>query len=109
MWAKYPSFSVFRRKDNRKWFAVIMRIPICKLGVLENREVNVVNLKCVPEVLDVVWQEEGIFPAYHMNKEHWISVLLDGSVSTETVLMLTDVSFSATAPKMKKKNIEGNL
>lgn len=93
---------VFRHGDNKKWFALVMRIPISKLGVLENRQVNVVNLKIVEEVLDMVWQEDGIFPAYHMNKNHWISVLLDGSVDSETVKTLVDASFNATAKKMKK-------
>lgn len=102
-WEKYPDYSVFRRNDNKKWFAVIMRIPISKFGILENRQVNVINLKCTEEAMDRVWLEDGIFPAYHMNKDHWISVLLDGSVSIETVEFLIDVSFQATAPKTKKK------
>ena len=93
---------VFRHRDNKKWFALVMRIPISKLGVLENRQVNVVNLKIVDEVLDTVRQEDGIFPAYHMNKNHWITVLLDGSVDSETVKILVDASFDATAKKIKK-------
>ncbi len=96
LWAKYPSYAVFRHDHNRKWFAVIMKIPISKLGILENREINVINLKFTEEVMDMVWQENGIFPAYHMNKNHWISVALDGSVSDETIEMLLDVSFKAT-------------
>lgn len=102
-WAKYHSYEVFRHNDNKKWFAVIMRIPINKLGVLENREINIVNLKCTEEALDTVWQEDGIFPAYHMNKENWISVALDGSVAPDTVKLLLDISFNATAPKPRKK------
>ncbi len=101
MWESSPSFAVFRHQDNQKWFAVIMRIPISKFGIFENREVNVVNLKCLPEVMDNVWQDEGIFPAYHMNKNHWISILLDGSVPQETVKMLTDASFLATQTKKR--------
>ena len=102
-WEKYPRYAVFRHGDNRKWFAVIMRIPISKLGVLENREVNVVNLKCTEEAMDSVWQDDGIFPAYHMNKEHWITVLLDGSVDADTVKLLLKESYKATAAKTKKK------
>ena len=98
-WQKYPSYEIFRHNDNKKWFAVVMRIPMSKLGVLENRDVNVVNLKCTPEVLDELRQEEGIYPAYHMNKEHWISVLLDGSVSPEAIKTLLDVSYNATKKK----------
>ncbi len=101
-WAKYPEYEVFRHSDNRKWFAVFMRIDISKLGILENRKVNVVNLKIRNEVLDLIWQENGIFPAYHMNKEHWISVLLDGSVSNEIIETLLDASHKATMNNQRK-------
>ena len=47
-------------------------------------------------------QEKGIFPAYHMSKTCWISVLLDGSVSDETLSFLIDVSFELTSKKSKK-------
>ena len=49
---------------------------------------------------------EGYFPAYHMNKTSWITVALDGSVPDDEVKLLLDMSFEATAPKMRKKNIE---
>ncbi len=98
-WAKYPQYEVFRHEDNRKWFAVFIRIPISKLGILENRQVNIINLKIGNDVFDLLWQENGIFPAYHMNKEHWVSVLLDGSVSFETVKTLLDASYNATMKK----------
>ena len=105
LFAKYPSYAVFRHQSNKKWFAVIMRIPISKLGIMENREVSVVNLKCTPEAMDELWDSDGIFPAYHMNKRHWITVLLDGTVPTETVKKLLDVSFDATNVKIKKKQV----
>ncbi|MBR6563778.1 MAG: MmcQ/YjbR family DNA-binding protein [Clostridia bacterium] len=105
LFTKYPSYAVFRHQSNKKWFAVIMRIPISKLGIMENREVSVVNLKCTPEAMDELWDSDGIFPAYHMNKRHWITVLLDGTVPTETVKKLLDVSFDATNVKIKKKQV----
>lgn len=94
--AKLPDVTVFRHDNNKKWFAVIMRINASKLGIFENRDVNIVNLKCTEETLDITWNEEGVFPAYHMNKRHWISVLLDGSVMPETVKALLNISYNAT-------------
>ena len=46
-------------------------------------------------------QEKGIFPAYHMSKTCWISVLLDGTVSEETLSFLIDVSFELTNKSAK--------
>lgn len=54
---------------------------------------------------DMLIQEDGIMPAYHMNKLHWISVLLDGSVPEEKVRELIDMSFMATASAKKKEKI----
>ena len=48
--------------------------------------------------------DKGIHPAYHMNKNHWITVCLDGSVEEEKIMWLVDVSFELTdKPKYKKK------
>lgn len=99
---RYPNVEVFRHGGNKKWFAAIMNVHASKFGIYENRNVNIVNLKCTPEVLDEVWQDEGIFPAYHMNKDHWISVFLDGSVDEGTLKMLLEASYNATAPRIKK-------
>ena len=57
------------------------------------------------KAMDELWDSDGIFPAYHMNKRHWITVLLDGTVPTETVKKLLDVSFDATNVKIKKKQV----
>ena len=73
-----------------------------KLG-FDNREpVDVVNLKIDDMFFrDIIIQEEGIMPAYHMNKLHWITVLLDGTVPDERVYDLLDISYTATASPKK--------
>ncbi len=100
-WAKTPSFEVFRH-INRKWFAVIMEIEPNKLGLLGNDIIQVVNLKCSQFIMSGIVENRGIFPAYHMNKQHWITVALDGSVSDEQLKMLVDVSYNLTIPTTKK-------
>ena len=98
-WVRYPSFAVFRHGSNRKWFAVIMTIPKEKLGIREAGNIDVVNLKCAEEIIDSLWQEAGIYPAYHMNKGHWLSVALDGSATADTVSWLLNISYDLTAKK----------
>ena len=49
-----------------------------------------------------MWEQEGIFPAYHMNKEHWLTVALDGNVSATNVQFLLALSFDFTDTKFKK-------
>lgn len=95
--------AVFRHSDNRKWFALIMNIPREKLGLYGKKNVDVVNLKCDPLLTGSLIKDGGVFPAYHMNKEKWISVLLDGSVDADKIRWLTGLSFELTAKKPKKR------
>lgn len=96
--------AVFRHKDNRKWFALVMRVSGSKLGLSCEKEVDCMNLKIIdPMLLDMLVHEKGIVPAYHMNKQHWVTVLLDGSVNSERVAELIDLSYTATAAKKKRR------
>ena len=96
LFARYPSFRVFRHWGNRKWFAVIMDISRKNLGLSGDGEISVVNLKCDPILLGSFREEVGIFPAWHMNKTHWLSVALDGTASDDTLMFLLDMSYELT-------------
>ena len=96
LFAKYPSFLVFRHNGNRKWFAVIMDIPRKNLGLSGDGEISVVNLKCDPILIGSFREETGIFPAWHMNKAHWLSVALDGTASDDSLMFLLDMSYELT-------------
>ena len=96
LFARYPSFQVFRHHGNNKWFAVIMDIPRKNLGLEGECEISVVNLKCDTRLIGSFREEPGIFPGWHMNKAHWLSVALDGSVEDEKVKFLVDMSYELT-------------
>lgn len=96
--------AVFRHKDNRKWFALIMRVPGDKLGYDNDNPVDCMNLKIDDPMLhDMLVHEKGIIPAYHMNKQHWITVFLDGTVNEKKVTDLIDLSYTVTASKKKRR------
>lgn len=103
-WLSAPSFAVYRHESNNKWFAVIMEIPKNKIGIEDDGSINVVNLKCDPLLIGSLTLDKGIYPAYHMNKNHWITVCLDGSVEEEKVKWLIDLSFELTDKRKKKNN-----
>ena len=92
----------FRHPDNKKWFALVMRIKKSKLGIDSEQYIDVVNMKCAPEIMDDLWHENGVYPAYHMSKKHWLTLALDGTCSDETVKFVTTVSFELTRKKIKK-------
>ena len=102
-WLKYPNYAVFRHRDNQKWFAVIMDIPRNKLGMPGETLLDAVNFKSNPILIGSLLGEPGFFPAYHMNKDWWITAALDGTVSEDKIKMLLDISYRATAPKPRGK------
>ncbi|RPA68938.1 MmcQ/YjbR family DNA-binding protein [Cyclobacteriaceae bacterium YHN15] len=62
-----------------------------------------VNLKCDPERADELREQfEGIQPGYHMNKKHWNTVLINGSVSDKLILELVDHSFDLVLNSFSK-------
>lgn len=104
LWTKLPDYAVFRHQSNQKWFALIAAVPSEKLH-LSGAEglVWLINLKLNPDLIDVLKNQRGFLPAYHMNKRTWISVLLDGSVEFDELKKLIDESFALTAPRVKAK------
>ena len=91
-----PNIIVFRHRDNRKWFGIIMTIPKRKINIAQEGNMDIVNLKCAQEIIDSLWDEQGIYPAYHMSKKHWISVALNEDVSIDTIKWLTNISYDLT-------------
>lgn len=102
-WIKYPEYKVFRHGGSKKWFALIMDVPAKAAGRSGEGRVDAVNLKCDPLLVGSMTKQPGVFPAYHMNKTHWITVALDGSADAETVKMLLGASFALTTPKVKAR------
>ena len=103
-WDDEEDYAVFRHRDNHKWFALVMRVRKDRVGLLGDDSVDVVNLKIDDPILhDTLIHEKGIVLGYHMNKSHWITVLLDGTVPKKQVFGLVDVSFGATGMKKKRR------
>ena len=94
--------AVFRHTDNRKWYAIVMRVSRRKFGFQSDEIIDVVNLKLPTEMFGSFGAEDGVYPAYHMNKLHWISVLLP-DVPKDVVSFLTNASFEATKSKIKQR------
>ena len=93
---------VFRHTDNRKWFGIMMKIPYRTLGMNRDGETDIVNIKCDPVLMGTLRGKAGFRPAYHMNKDKWITILLDGSAGQEEITALVDMSFRMTETKLRK-------
>ncbi len=102
LWARTPNFGVLRH-PNGKWYAVVMDIPKSKLGLPGDELVDVVNVQVDPVMSGSLRAAPGIFPGYHMNKEKWITVLLDGTIDMAQIAILLDISYDIAGVKRPKK------
>lgn len=87
---------VFRHKHNNKWYAVILEVNENKLGLSGDSIIDVLNVKCDPMLIGSLRQKKGFFPAYHMNKDKWISIALNGTVPSEAIKNLIELSYDLT-------------
>ena len=92
LWRSSPDSAVLRHK-NGKWYAAVMSVEKSKLGLDGNDIVEILNVKCDPEMVGVIIQTYGFLPGYHMNKQHWITILLDGIVGESKILDFLDMSY----------------
>lgn len=67
-----------------------------RLGPIDPAVVDVVNLKVTPDMVEPLMKVHGVFPGYHMDKRHWVSVILDGWVDDDFILKLLKDSFDLT-------------
>ena len=90
---------VLRHDHNRKWFAVGLAVPYPRLGVDRDGIADIIDVKCSPLMMGPYLQLPGILPGYHMNKDHWLTVLLDGSAADDTIKELLEISYEITKGK----------
>lgn len=95
--------AVLRHRDTRKWYGLVMEVARDKLGLPGEGTIQVMNVKCDSLLIGSLREKTGFLPAYHMNKENWITILLDGSVPEEEIKSLLDMSYQMTGNQPKNK------
>lgn len=99
LWEKFPQNAVVRRSDNAKWYAAFLNLPQSKLGLKGNEKIDIIDLRIDPSEINAVIDGQKYFPGYHMNKKHWITIRLDGSVPPEEIYERIDASYRLAAKK----------
>ena len=97
--------AVFRCKDNQKWYGILMPIKrsCISKNKLEEDIIDVLNVKIDEIKLEEILKLKSVYPAYHMNKQKWISIVLDGGLDDKTLMSLIDTSRKLVLLKHKKK------
>ena len=90
------SHGVFRNKDNLKWYGIIMNINKNKLAQ-EDKDVEILNVKLDEKKVQELLKRKGFYKAYHMNKEKWITIILDDTIKDDEIMSYIKESYQFTS------------
>ncbi len=103
LWEKYDDTGIFRNPESQKLYAIIMEVYRSKIQKGKKGFIEVMNVKLAPEHIENLLRQEHFYPAYHMNKKYWISIILDETVIDKKIMELVEESHSYTVKKVLNK------
>ena len=102
-WNDLPAAGVLRHRDNPKWYGVFMSVTADKLGRPTQERITILDIKGDPDDIVHIREMPGFAPAYHMNKKHWLTVILPEITDPAVVWVLIDKSYRMTGSMKKRK------
>lgn len=96
LWKTSPGSGIFRNKDGKKWYLAVLDVEGEKINKNLKGIVEVANIKLPPEKISELLKKEHFYPAYHMNKKYWITIVLNESVPDNVLLDLISESRQLT-------------
>ena len=88
-----PENFTFKTARRNKWYALFMTIPYKSLGLAKAGKVDVLNIKLPPAKIEQLVDRQHFYPAYHMNKKHWLTVMLQKDADISLVQELLAESY----------------
>lgn len=93
LWKKFPNNAIWRRKDSDKWYGVLLVLSKRKLGINSDEIIDIIDLRAEKSDIIMLVDNKSYFYGYHMNKKHWITIVLDGSIPLEEIYAIIDKSY----------------
>ena len=97
----FPKYAVWRRKDSRKWYGILLTIPKYKIGLEGNDIIEILDLRIKSDELEEILDERRYFFGYHMNKKNWLTICLNETVPLEEICTRIDASYELAKKKRK--------
>lgn len=99
LWEKFPKDAIIRNKNNNKWYVLLLYIPKNRLGIESDEMIEIIDLRYQKDKTKDIIDNKTIFPGYHMNKNSWITIMLDNSVEIKEIYDLIDNSYNLSISK----------
>ena len=94
LWKNFPTDAVWRNKSSGKWYGLLLVIEESKLSINSKNTVEIIDLRYQKDDINKIIDNTKIFGGYHMNKNSWITIKLDGSVDIKEIYKLIDNSYT---------------
>lgn len=94
LWIKFSKYAIFRHKENKKWYALLVALEENKLGIVGDKIVDIIVLKNKRENIINLIDNEKYFAGYHMNKRNWFTIKLDDSIPIKEIYDFIDESYN---------------
>lgn len=100
LWPSSPGNAIWRRGDNDKWFAALLMVKKNKIiAGADDGMIEILDIRCAPDMIDFIVDKKLIFPGWHMNKRHWITLVLDSRMGIAQIKNLLDISYELAGRK----------
>lgn len=103
LWEKFDGSGVFRNKESQKWYAGILDVEGSKIKKGKSGIIEVLDIKLAPEEIQELLLLPDFYPAYHMNKKSWITIILDDSLPDKKIMEFIHKSYLLSFTKNKRK------
>lgn len=104
VFADHPEYAVWRVPESGKWYAISLGTTLDKLGIPSKDPAELLNVKVPPDLIEELIDNVHIFRAWHMNKKHWISILIDGTFPQKRIIELVGNSLELVRAKYRPKS-----
>ncbi len=98
-----PTVTIFRRLDNNQRFAATKNIGCRSVNAGNTGRIDILNVSVSPRLVATLREREGFRPAWRMNSNKWVTVLLDGTVPDDEIRSLIDEGYKNVGRKGGKR------
>ncbi len=99
LWKKFPNNAIWRNNDNNKWYGALLVLEENKLGIDSDKIIDIIDLRYQKDHIKEIIDNKKVFAGYHMNKDNWITIKLDGSVNIKEIYKFIDNSYKLSLEK----------
>jgi predicted DNA-binding protein (MmcQ/YjbR family) len=102
-----PTVTIFRRADNNQRFAATKNVGRRSVDAGQSGRIDILNVSLEPRLVTSLREREGFRPAWRMNRNRWVTILVNGSVPDDEIRSYIDMAYKTGGKKGGKRSGRG--